>query len=35
MKTLLANQINVPEFNFSNALMAARYQNHLRRRIDG
>jgi zinc protease len=34
MKTILANQSAVPEFNFSNALMAARYQNHLRRRFD-
>ena len=33
MKTMLANQSAMPEFNFSNALMAARYQNHLRRRL--
>jgi zinc protease len=33
MKTLLGNQIAVPEFAFSNALMSARYQNHLRRRL--
>lgn len=33
MKTLLANQSAVPEFNFSKALMAARYQNHLRRQL--
>jgi len=31
LKTALANQSVVPEFNFSKALMAARYQNHLRR----
>lgn len=34
MKAMLANQSVVPEFNFQNALMAARYQNHLRRRFD-
>jgi zinc protease len=33
MKTALANQSAVPEFNFSNALMSARYQNHPRRRL--
>jgi zinc protease len=33
MKTLLANQSAVPEFSFSKALMAARYQDHLRRRL--
>ena len=33
LKTLLANQSAVPEFNFSKALMAARYQNHLRRQL--
>lgn len=33
MKTLLGNQVAVPEFAFSNALMSARYQNHLRRRL--
>src|SRR5207302_878385 len=27
------NQVAVPEFAFSNALMSARYQNHLRRRL--
>ena len=34
MKAVLANQSVVPEFNFQNALMAARYQNHPRRRFD-
>src|SRR5205085_626468 len=33
MKTMLANQGVIPEFNFSKALMAARYQNHLRRQL--
>ena len=33
MKTLLANQNAVPEFNFSKALTAAIYQNHLRRQL--
>jgi zinc protease len=33
MKTLLGNQVAVPEFAFSNALISARYQNHLRRRL--
>jgi len=33
LKTLLANQSAVPEFNFSKALLAARYQNHLRRQL--
>jgi zinc protease len=33
MKTLLANQMAVPEFNFFDALQNALYQNHLRRRI--
>ncbi|PYS68978.1 MAG: peptidase M16, partial [Acidobacteria bacterium] len=33
MKTMLANQSAVPEYNFSKALMAARYQNHLRRQL--
>ncbi|MFN2579109.1 MAG: M16 family metallopeptidase [Pyrinomonadaceae bacterium] len=33
MKTMLANQSVVPEYNFSKALMAARYQNHLRRQL--
>jgi zinc protease len=33
LKTLLANQSNVPEYSFSKALMAARYQNHLRRQL--
>jgi zinc protease len=33
MKTLLANQSAVPEFSFSKTLMAARYQDHLRRRL--
>ena len=33
MKTRLGNQVAVPEFAFSNALFAARYQNHLRRRL--
>jgi zinc protease len=33
MKALLGNQVAVPEFAFSNALMSARYQNHLRRRL--
>jgi zinc protease len=33
MRTLLANQSAVPEFNFSKELMAARFQNHSRRQI--
>jgi zinc protease len=33
MKSLLGNQVAVPEFAFSNALMSARYQNHPRRRL--
>lgn len=33
MKIILGNQVAVPEFAFSNALMSARYQNHLRRRL--
>ena len=33
MKSILGNQVAVPEFAFSNALMSARYQNHLRRRL--
>jgi zinc protease len=33
MKTLLGNQVAAPEFSFSDALMSARYQNHLRRRF--
>ena len=33
LKTMLANQSVVPEFNFSKALMAARYQNHPRRQF--
>src|SRR5436190_15169462 len=33
MKSILGNQVAVPEFAFSNALMAARYQNHPRRRL--
>lgn len=33
LKTLLANQSAVPEFSFSKALMAARYQNHFRRQL--
>jgi zinc protease len=33
MKSFLGNQVAVPEFAFSNALMSARYQNHLRRRL--
>src|SRR5262249_39499248 len=33
LKTVLANQSAVPEFNFSKALLAARYQNHLRRQL--
>jgi zinc protease len=32
-KALLSNQAAVPEFSFTNALMSARYQNHLRRRL--
>ena len=32
-KALLTNQAAVPEFSFTNALMSARYQNHLRRRL--
>ena len=33
MKTLLANQAAVPEYAFFEALMMARYQNHIRRRL--
>jgi len=33
MKTILGNQAADPGFAFSNALMSARYQNHLRRRF--
>ena len=33
LKTLLANQSVVPEFNFAKELQAARYQNHPRRQI--
>jgi zinc protease len=33
MKTLLANQTAAPAFAFFEALTAARYQNHLRRRL--
>ena len=33
LKTLLANQSAAPEFSFSKALLAARYQNHLRRQL--
>src|SRR3989442_12978844 len=33
MKSILGNQVAVPEFAFSNALMSALYQNHLRRRL--
>lgn len=33
MKTILGNQAADPGFAFSNALMSARYQNHLRRRL--
>lgn len=33
MKSILGNQAAVPEFAFSSAIMAARYQNHPRRRI--
>ena len=33
MKTRLANQSAVPEYAFFNALITARYQNHLRRRL--
>jgi zinc protease len=33
MKTLLANQAVVPEYAFFDALMTARYQNHIRRRL--
>jgi zinc protease len=33
-KTELANQDAVPEFSFANTLNLARYQNHLRRRLD-
>jgi len=33
MKTLLANQSAVPEFNFAKELQAARYQNHPRRQL--
>src|SRR4051812_112547 len=33
-RSTLANQAVVPEFQFSNALFSARYQNHLRRRLD-
>src|SRR2546423_4342241 len=32
-KAQLANQNVIPEYNFSKALMAARYQNHLRRQL--
>ena len=32
-KAFLANQSAVPEFAFSEALLAARFQNHLRRRM--
>jgi zinc protease len=32
-KTLLANQAVVPEYAFFEALMTARYQNHIRRRL--
>ena len=33
MKSILGNQAAVPEFAFSSAIMAARYQNHPRRRV--
>ena len=33
LKTSLANQSAVPEFSFSKALLAARYQNHPRRQL--
>src|SRR5947199_9838743 len=33
-KAFLANQAAVPEFAFFDALTTARYQNHLRRRMD-
>src|SRR5437016_12791678 len=33
MKTRLGNQVAVPEFAFSSALFAARYQNHPMRRL--
>lgn len=33
LKTSLANQSAVPEFSFSKALVAARYQNHPRRQL--
>ena len=33
LKAQLANQDVVPEYNFAKALMAARYQNHLRRQL--
>jgi zinc protease len=33
MKTILGNQAADPGFAFANALMSARYQNHLRRRF--
>jgi zinc protease len=33
MRTVLANQTAVPEYQFSKTLMAARYQNHLRRQL--
>ena len=33
LKTVLANQTAVPEFAFAEALTAARYQNHPRRRL--
>lgn len=33
LRTLLANQSAVPEYSFSKALMAARYQNHPRRQM--
>jgi zinc protease len=33
-KAMVANQAAVPQFQFSNTLLSARYQNHLRRRFD-
>ncbi len=33
LRTMLANQSNVPEFSFSKALMSARYQDHPRRQL--
>lgn len=33
LKTILANQSAVPEFNFAKELIAARYQNHPRRQV--